>query len=355
MKWDFAIGNPAYQDQTLGDNKGFAPPIYDKFIDAACEIADRVEMIHPARFLFNAGSTPKAWNEKMLNDPHFKVLEYEENAAKIFSNTDIKGGVAITYHDREKKFGAIRIFTPFPELNSLLQKVNEREDRRSIADIGVSGYSYHFTELVHKEHPEFLKTKIVVKGKEQPLISKGHEYDLKSNIIEKLPEIFLDSPLNDGRKYVIIVGRAGNERVSKYIRRDYINNVVNLDRYKLFLPKASGRGDFGEVLGPTMFAVPAMGHTETFFSIGNFRTSEESKNLLKYLKGKFARTLLSVLKKTQNITPGNFKYVPLQDFTDASDINWNASIADIDQQLYKKYGLSQEEIDFIETHVKEMA
>lgn len=182
MKWDFAIGNPAYQDQTLGDNKGFAPPIYDKFIDAACEIADKVEMIHPARFLFNAGSTPKAWNEKMLNDPHFKVLEYEENAAKVFSNTDIKGGVAITYHDREKKFGAIRIFTPFPELNSLLQKVNEREDRRSIADIGVSGYSYHFTELVHKEHPEFLKTKIVVKGKEQPLISKGHEYDLKSKV-----------------------------------------------------------------------------------------------------------------------------------------------------------------------------
>ena len=80
MKWDYAIGNPAYQDQTLGDNKGFAPPIYDKFIDAACEIANKVEMIHPARFLFNAGSTPKAWNEKMLNDPHFKVLEYEEDA-----------------------------------------------------------------------------------------------------------------------------------------------------------------------------------------------------------------------------------------------------------------------------------
>lgn len=354
MKWDFAIGNPAYQDQTLGDNKGFAPPIYDKFIDAACEIADKVEMIHPARFLFNAGSTPKAWNEKMLNDPHFKVLEYEEDAAKVFSNTDIKGGVAITYHDVGKDFGAIGIFTPFSELNSLLQKVNEQENNRSIADIGVSGYSYHFTELVHKDHPEFLKAKIVVKGKEQPLISKGHEYDLKSNIIEKLPEIFLDAPLNDRKKYVIIVGRADNERVSKYIRRDYINDVVNLDGYKLFLPKASGRGDFGEVLGPTMFATPAMGHTETFFSIGNFRTREESENLLKYLKGKFARTLLSVLKKTQNITPGNFKYVPLQDFTDGSDINWNTSIANIDKQLYKKYGLSQEEIDFIETHVKEM-
>ena len=89
MKFDFAIGNPAYQDSTLGDNDTYAPPIYHKFIDAACEIADKVEMVHPARFLFNAGSTPKSWNEKMLNDPHFKVLEYEEDCKKLFTNTEI--------------------------------------------------------------------------------------------------------------------------------------------------------------------------------------------------------------------------------------------------------------------------
>ena len=206
MKWDFAIGNPASQDQTLGDNKGFAPPIYDKFIDAACEIANKVEMIHPARFLFNAGSTPKAWNEKMLNDPHFKVLEYEEDAAKVFSNTDIKGGVAITYHDKSKNFGAIGIFTPFPELNSLLQKVNDKKNNRSITDISVSGYSYHFTAQVYKDHPEFLTAKTVIKGKEMPLISKGHEYDLKSNIVEKLPEIFLDAVPNKGSEYISYCG-----------------------------------------------------------------------------------------------------------------------------------------------------
>ena len=68
MKFDFIVGNPPYQDETLGDNKGFAPPIYDKFMDAAYEVADKVELIHPARFLFNAGSTPKAWNRKMLED-----------------------------------------------------------------------------------------------------------------------------------------------------------------------------------------------------------------------------------------------------------------------------------------------
>lgn len=69
-RFDFVIGNPPYQDETLGDNKGFAPPVYDKFLSEGYKVGERVMMIHPARFLFNAGTTPKAWNTKMLNDPH---------------------------------------------------------------------------------------------------------------------------------------------------------------------------------------------------------------------------------------------------------------------------------------------
>lgn len=357
MKWDFAIGNPAYQAAVSEqvDNKTFFAPVYNYFLDEAFKVADKVEMIHPARFLFNAGSTPKAWNEKMLNDPHFKVLEYEEDASRVFSNTDIKGGIAITYYDNEKIFGEIGIFTPTAALNSVLKKVLHQAEKQSVSQIGVSGYAYHFTKLLYEEHPELLTAKSVVKGKEQPLITKGHEYDLKSNILEKLPSIFLDTAPEGEKQYIKIVGRIDNKRVSKFIRRDYINSVSNLDSYKLLLPQASGTGAFGETLGPTLIAESGVGHTETFFSIGNYKTEEECENLLKYLKGKFTRCLLSVLKKTQHITSGSFKYVPLQNFTDKSDINWNTSIANIDKQLYKKYGLSQEEIDFIETHVKEMA
>lgn len=102
MKFDFVIGNPPYQDETLGDNKGFAPPVYHKFLEEAYKIANTVEMIHPARFLFNAGSTPKQWNEQMLQDPHLKVLYFEQDSSKVFSNTDIKGGVVITHHDNAK-------------------------------------------------------------------------------------------------------------------------------------------------------------------------------------------------------------------------------------------------------------
>ena len=130
MKFDYVIGNPPYQDEILGDNKGFAPPVYNKFLDASYEIADKVEMIHPARFLFNAGSTPKAWNEKMLSDPHFKVLHYESDASVMFTNTEIKGGVVISYRDNNKNYGAIKVFTPYEELNSIMKKAapaNEAE------------------------------------------------------------------------------------------------------------------------------------------------------------------------------------------------------------------------------------
>ncbi len=128
MKFDFVIGNPPYQDETVGEQKQFAPPIYHLFMDAAFSIADKVELITPARFLFNAGGTSKEWNQKMLHDPHFKVLFHEQDSSKVFKNTDIKGGVAITYRDATKNFGAILTYTAFPELNTIMHKVKEHEN-----------------------------------------------------------------------------------------------------------------------------------------------------------------------------------------------------------------------------------
>lgn len=107
MKFDFAIGNPPYQDITTGENDTFAPPVYNKFLDSAYQIADKVEMIHPARFLSNAGSTPKEWNKKMLDDEHLKILYYEQDSSKVFSNTDIKGGVTVTYRDLTKNYDKV--------------------------------------------------------------------------------------------------------------------------------------------------------------------------------------------------------------------------------------------------------
>ena len=125
--------------------------------------------------------------------------------------------------------------------------------------------------------------------------------------------------------------------------------------FKVILSKAQGGDKFGETLSQMIIGEKFSGHTQTFFSIGCFDTKDEATNLTKYLKTKLSRCMLSVLKKTQDITPYKWKYVPLQDFTENSDIDWSKSIHEIDLQLYKKYGLDEKEIEFIETHVKEMA
>ncbi len=343
MKFDFAIGNPPYQEETIGDNKGFAPPVYNKFLDAACEVAEKVEMIHPARFLFNAGSTPKAWNKKMLGDEHFKIMEYEADSSRIFPNTDIKGGIVISYHDETKKYGAIEIFTKYKELNTILHKVIQDIAFISFSNIVITRTAYRLTDKMHEEHPEALSQ-----------LSSGHAYDMSTNIFERLPQIFYDEKPNDGAEYIKILGREKNERVYKYIKREYVNDVINLDKYKILIPKANGIGAFGEVISAPVIQGKGIGHTETFLSIGIFDNIQEAQNAYKYIKSKFARALLGVLKTTQDITPDKWANVPMQDFTDKSDIDWSVSIANIDKQLYKKYRLSEEEIAFIENNVKEM-
>lgn len=116
MKFDFVIGNPPYQDNTLGDNETYAPPIYHLFMDAAFTASDKVELITPARFLFNAGSTPKSWNAERLTDNHFKILYFEQDSTKVFKNTVITGGLAISYRDANADYKAIKVLLNSPSL-----------------------------------------------------------------------------------------------------------------------------------------------------------------------------------------------------------------------------------------------
>lgn len=103
-----------------------------------------------------------------------------------------------------------------------------------------------------------------------------------------------------------------------------------------------------------MIGKPMIGYTYTFIGVGKFNNIEEAEACLKYVKTKFARAMLGILKITQDNTPEKWKYVPLQNFTENSDIDWSKSIPEIDQQLYKKYGLTEDEINFIETKVQAM-
>lgn len=351
MKFDYVIGNPPYQESTENTSDN---PVYNIFMDAAYKVADKVELITPARFLFNAGKTPKEWNNKMLDDKHFKVLNYQVSSKLFFANTDIKGGIAIHYRDAKKDYGKIGVYSSYKELNDIREKVGKLKEL-SFSSIIYSAENYKFSKKMYEEKPEILKMTVIEKGKEKPLLSKGHEYDLVSNIFEKLKNIvFFEDLPNDNYQYMKIYGRLENNRCYMWIRKDFIADTENLNSYKIFVPKANGSGAIGEVLVTPVIGEPIIGHTQTFISIGNFDNLYEAQSALKYVKTKFCRTMLSILKVTQINQRPTWAYVPLQNFTENSDIDWTKSIHEIDEQLYKKYNLVQEEIEFIETHVKEM-
>lgn len=334
MKKFYAIvGNPPYQQQTDSDSTRM-PPIYDFFMNESFEIADKVELITPARFLFDAGYTPHEWNKKMLNDPHFKVLDYESSSEEVFPGTDIKGGVAVTYRDSGKNFGPIVIFTKYSELNTILKKITSRTNEYLNAVI-TSPLNYQLTGI----------------GAKQAGINR-----LRSNAFTVLPDLFYGDQPEDGHDYVALIGLADNKkRAKRYIKREYLTDKNGvLDYWKVLLPKSNGTGAFGEALASMYIAAPGVGHLQTFISIGSYESESSAQNTEKYIKTKFVRALLGILKVTQDNPAPKWKYVPIQDFTDKSDIDWSKSIAEIDQQLYKKYDLSDDEIDFIETHVKEM-
>ena len=339
VKFDVVIGNPPYQEDT--DNNRDTP-IYHHFMELSYAIADKVVLITPGRFLFKAGQTPKNWNEKMLADEHLKVIYYEQKSSEIFPNTDIKGGIVVTYHNSEEKFGAIGQFISIPELNGILHKVVNREDFQPISNIHFGNSTYKLTKKVYEDFPEF-----------EERVSRAERFSVGSNVFERFSEIFFDAKQNDDD--IQIYGRKNNERTYQWVKREYISGHPNLDKYKIFVPGANGSGALGEVLSTPLIGEPLIGYTQTFISFGAFDNKEEAENLLKYIKTKFARVMLGTLKITQNNkTKEVWKNVPLQNFTSTSDIDWTKSIAEIDQQLYKKYGLSEEEIQFIESKVKEM-
>lgn len=339
MKFDVVIGNPPYQEVAQGDSTKDMP-VYHLFYEMAFSFADKVTLISPARFLFNAGGTPKSWNNKMLQDEHLQVTLYEQNSAKIFPKTDIKGGIAITLWDNAKSLGPINTFTSYKELTSILKKVELRVDFKSFSKIVYNRGIYRYADKIYELFPDEM--------------SKISDRRIASNAFEKLPGMFFDEKPKDTHEYVQIYGREKNRRLYKWFRKDYMNEPENFLFYKVILPKANGSGAIGEALSTPLIGTPLIGYTETFIGIGKFENEYESIAAMKYIKSKFARTLLGVLKITQDNTKNTWAKVPLQDFTKNSDIDWTKPIHDIDLQLYEKYGLSNDEINFIEEKVTAM-
>ncbi len=341
MKIDAIIGNPPYQIEGENTRKS---PIYHLFYDLSFRLSDKVSLITPGRFLFRAGQTPKEWMDKILNDPHFKVVRYLHNSAEVFPTVDIKGGVVITYRDTKCHFGEIGTFKVYTELASVSTKVENHISfvEGAFAELISSRGMYRFSEKFYEEYPIAKEVQ-----------AKGTGNMITSNAFELFPDIFLESQeCEEG--YARMYGRLNNDRVYRWIKSEYLIPNDYLKRYNVFVPEANGSGVIGEVLSTPLIGEPLIGVTDTFISIGAFDTRAEAEACLKYVKTKFARTMLGILKATQHNPKETWRLVPLQDFTTASDIDWSRSVAEIDCQLYRKYQLTPEEIAFIEEKVRAM-
>ena len=359
MKFDAVVGNPPYQESIEGYNR--QAPIYQYFYDSSESIGKKYCLISPARFLFNAGLTKKTWNLKMLNNPNISVIYYNPNSDELFQNTDIKGGVAAILYDKHKKFGAIKNFIPDENLRSIASHFEANPDV-NLPSIMFGGRSdLKFNEVFIKDYPNSIAdrlSQIQVKHPEVNKLGPSEEYELKSSTFEVLEYAFESEKPKDSKNYYKIIGLYNGKRMWQWIEKKYMNprylHLNNIDKWKVFIPKANGSGSFGEILSTPVIAGPTVSATPTFISIGSFDAEIEAINTLKYLKTKLLRCLLSVFKITQDNPPSKWSYIPIQNFTQNSDIDWSKSITEIDQQLYKKYKLSKEEIAFIEEKVQPM-
>lgn len=342
MKFDIIVGNPPYNTPKNKTNNEMRS-IYDNFMDIAHHISNNTILITPARFLFKAKHTKGycEWVKNILDNEHFRVLQYNANGSDVFeNNVEIKGGVAIHQYNVNTKYTKIKQFIPNSKLQNIYNKVIKK-DFVSIYD-NVYGYTKFNKQILLTDYPE-----ITV-----PLEKKDY---LKSNCFSY--PCFTDNIANNT---IQILGLINNKRHYKYINKKYINiKNTNILNYKVIVPSSNGSGTLGEkfstpVIGKPVIGKPASGYTQTFISIGNFQSKQEAKNCMNYIKSKFVRAMIGILKVTQSGGKATWKYVPLQDFTNNSDIDWSKSIPEIDKQLYKKYNLSKEEIDFIEKNIQPM-
>ncbi len=344
LKFEAVVGNPPYQEDTSGDSTG-TNPIYHYFVDISQKLSSLNVIITPARFLFNAGKTPKAWNKRMLEDKHFKVAFYKQNPEKVFEGIPITGGVAISCWNKNEVYQPIGTFIPYEELQTIIAKVKQAEDFSSITNI-IYVHSKFDLEKIYSVNSSYKNL----------VGSEGRDRRVRANAFEVF-NFFTETPQKSTD--IRVLGLYQNKRTYRYVNEQYLENCEWINKYKVFVPESNGAsGMLGDeaarIISRPAMGVPNDGVTQTFIVVGAFDTQVEADNLHKYILSKFCRLLLGSLKATQRNNSSTWANVPLQDFTANSDIDWSKSIPEIDQQLYAKYNLTEEEISFIESMIKPM-
>ncbi len=332
MKFDVVIGNPPYQMATAGSVESQATPIYNKFVEQAIKLSPRyLCMITPARWL-NGGFGLDKFRETMLQCKQIKVLHDYLDSEECFPGIDISGGVCYFLWARDYS-GDCQVFTH--------RNRNVTLANRPLLERGMD------TFIRQNEAVEiFKKVSSLQEKRFDSIVSPRDPFGLNyyENGVEKMfklmgPQkavgnigIYYFGWLKDGIQYMD----------PKYIT----TNHSAVGKYKVMISKAYGeRGDYPYfVIGRPFLAPPETCCNMTYLVIGEYDSPDIANNVISYMKTKFFRYLVNMMKNTQNAYKKVYSLVPLQDFSHP----WT------DEMLYKKYGLTEEEIAFIDSMIRPM-
>ncbi len=344
MRFDVIVGNPPYQKSNGGGlNKSSGTAIYDDFVAVAKSLSPRfINMIMPSRWFGVQGGKLEAFRNTMLEDKHISILHDYNNAEDCFGKSvELKGGVCYFLRDAEHN----------GDCNVNIHNGNEiTSEIRTLKN--------QFTE-VYVRYQKYLDILQKVQNAEESsfstIVSPNDPFGFDTRIEGTMRRVKVNPSLKPFETGVEFYYHGWRTKGVGYVERDSVKrNKEWIDKVKILIPKAWGIGNISkDSLSPFIVSNPSCCY-ETYLVVGTFENASEANNAMKYMQTKFFHLLVAVLKNTQNAMQGAYKYVPLQNFTSESDIDWSKSVADIDKQLYAKYGLAPEEIAFIESKVKSM-
>ena len=337
MKFDVVIGNPPYQENVSSskDNDSLGKQLFPSFIELSFNLADKYcSLITPSRW-FTGDAQDKSFLKLrafLRNNNYIEKMYIYPSTDDVFKGVVIKGGVNFFLADKNHSGNV--------EFHTVKNGIETVETRTLFED----GYDIVFRSQIEK----CIVQKAIGENKESLFnITTGRN---AFGIIGKPDSLKKQTSTVKNKCSVIVHCKNGEIR---YIDKDKVNkNPEIMKSYKVFISKSAGDPDTDtKVIGVPFFGDKNTVCTDTFFPIGCFNNPEEAENLCKYIKTKFVRFLINVLKSSQNVTQIVYRFVPMQDFTNNSDINWSESIDSISSQLYSKYGLLDNEINIIESQI----